>query len=126
MGFQNITGKQFRGLRTRDGKLIRNKVGAFERSRGCEEYRGSSRRHLLQAARDRDEQESTDAVFCAVAEPVCPLTGYNIPVGGGPVCEEVDTIDGGDQQLVMVVRYSGDGKVSSAHFVDLHDLERLS
>lgn len=128
MDFDNLKGKQFRGLRTRGGKLVKNRLGAFERSRSVEECAGSSRHRLRQIALDRETRFCTDEVLdCGCADPICSRTGFEIPPGGGEVFGEIDSADGGAEQLVMLLRFGADGKVSSAHMVDLDAAaERMS
>lgn len=110
-------GKQFRGPRTRAGKLIRNRIGGFERSRGIDEYYGSSRRRLLQDALELETRCAVREVVSADSAPQCRYMGCKIPVGGAAVVEEVESFLDSLDPRVLVVRYGVDGKISSAHYV---------
>lgn len=111
MGNLNLQSKQFRGKRTRAGKLIRNRIGGYKFFSCCDDGYDMRRRKLLLAALNAEESQSTDEVLCC-NESVCCLTGEPIPAGGGLVVEEGDMF--GEQNL-LVVRYGADGKLLSAH-----------
>lgn len=130
MGFDNPKGKQFRGLRTRQGKLVSNRLGGYERSRvsRLDEDYDTRRRDFKLAALERDQREgmeSLGAVMSFARQQVCSVTGETIEPGCKTYFGDVDTVYGGEGELVMVLRYDEAGKVSSAHMVDLYDLQAL-
>jgi hypothetical protein len=115
-----LQGKQFRGLRTRSGKLIRNKVGGYERSRGDDSY-DQRRRDLLQRALIAEERESTDEVFEHLQQNAtcdCAITGQ-VVAANGIVLEDTD-----DFNTVLVVKYDN-GRMVSAHLMDYFDAVEL-
>ena len=120
MLMNQLQGKQFRGLRTRSGKLIRNKVGGYERSRGDLSY-DQRRRDLLQRALINQERESTDEVFEPLQQNAtsdCAITGQ-VVAANGLVIEDTDDCD-----TVLVVKYEN-GRMLSAHLMDYAEAYRL-
>lgn len=121
MLMNQLQGKQFRGLRARNGKLIRNRVGGYERSRGDDSY-DSRRRELLQRALISEERESTHEVFEHLQTQSgcdCVITGENIPANG-LVIEDTDSFEHS-----LVLRYDANGRISSAHLMSYDEALRL-
>lgn len=82
----NPKSRQFRGLRDRTGKLLRNRVGGYKGFHHCEYYERDIHRERRINAR-------SDFEMGAVEEPLnerfCTVTGEKLPVGGGTVvCAE--------------------------------------
>lgn len=120
MLMNQLQGKQFRGLRTRTGKLVRNRVGGFERSRGDDSY-NLRRRNLLQRVLIAEEREGTDGVSEHLQQNAicdCAITGQVVGANG-LVIEDTDDFD-----TVLVVRYDN-GRMLSAHLMSYDEAQRL-
>ena len=122
MLMNQLQGKQFRGLRSRNGKLINNRVGGYERSRGDDSY-NQRRRDRLQRALIADERESTFEVFEDLQQRStprgCVFAGQPAAVPHGLMIEESDDFDS-----VLVVRYHN-GRMLSAHTMSYAEALRL-
>ncbi len=112
MKFDNLIGKQFRGLRTRHGKLIRNKVGSFERSRDSEP---NLRREAMLAIVER---ETRDAVLAARSGHAGALVSDSFRREDTDFDNEVAAGNGDDFGSGALVRYGADGKMSFFHMPD--------
>lgn len=111
MMFDNLNGKQFRGLRTRNGKLIRNKVGNFERSRDSEP---NLRREAMLAIAER---ETRDALVEARMGHASAFASDCFREGTD-FANEVGTARGVDFGSGAVVRYNAAGKMTCFHMPD--------
>ena len=112
MKFDNLIGKQFRGLRTRHGKLIRNKVGSYERSRDSEP---NLRREAMLSIVER---ETRDAVLAARSGHVSSFVSDGFRREDTDFDNEFAAANGDDFGSDMVVRYGADGKIICFHMPD--------
>ena len=128
MKFENLTGKQFRGTRSNGGKrledgtrgvgkLCKNRIGGYERSRADEDpwhdINEVPRRQKL-LSESLAIAESGD---CAVRiERFCQITGRVLPEGEVTlICQPNDLADPFDP--VLVVRYNSEGRLVSSHLM---------
>lgn len=117
--------KQFRAPRTRTGKIIKNRIGGYERSRSCDDcYGPRSRSRLLQDALDQESRRSLIEALSGTMEPSCCMSG-EIPAAGTVRTEPVENFVEGLDPRFIVVRYGKDGKLSSAHCVGRHEASRF-
>jgi hypothetical protein len=121
MTSENFQGKQFRGARTRSGKLISNRKGGYERSRHEDYWYWFTRRKLVERALECAEREEEEHVVLDATHPVCEFTGADKPVGGGVVFESVDDYFGDFNENMVALCYGANGKLLSAHYVTPED-----
>jgi hypothetical protein len=131
---ENLTGKQFRGNRSRNGKrlkdgtrgvgkLWKNRIGGYERCRAdadlMRDIHEVPRREKLLSESLAIAESGDCAVRIANSkvERVCLITGFVIPEGEVTVvCHPNDDSESARGQ-VLVVRYHSDGRVLSSTFM---------
>ena len=121
MNLENlINSKQFRGRRARNGKLFRNKVGGYERSRisGSDAEYDTRRREFKLAALERDAKEGLDEALLPQFD---YLFGADLLDGGSNFSGDDQSFYDHDLDCSMVVRYGADGKIVSFHMPDDSD-----
>lgn len=119
MNFEKLhASRQFRGKRTRNGKLCRNKIGGFERSRDIDDCFGKSRRQLLEQIR----ADETSAQFKNFAQDeldrnlsICDCCNDCGGSGAGDAAFDSGRIE--TETGVVLLRFAAGGMLSSAHFV---------
>lgn len=106
-----LQSRQFRGKRARNGKLCRNRVGAYERSRSLDTWSiGKSKKQLLEEIRGRDLASDQRGSELACESENCACIGEGL---SGDSRQSLIDCDGG----VVLLRFLPGGKLSSAHFM---------
>jgi len=138
MKFENLTGKQFRGTRISNGKrledgtrgvgkLWKNRIGGYERSRADDDLMYDvnevpRREKLLSRSLAAAEFGNCGVTGfaeiggnCAQLGRVCQITGHAIPEGEVTVVCWAD--DSHDSDQVLVVSYNRDSKIVSSVYM---------
>lgn len=125
---KTLQGKQFRAPRANNGKLIKNRIGGYDRSHcRCDYCLGISRGRLMRQAIERETKEALIAGLEEVDYGVSSsyACGDDVPTDGSFVLDELDGNGSDLTHGVLVVRYRPDGKMASAHVVDFDEAQRL-